>query len=258
MQAVLRLMMHASANDLPVLLQGEAGVGKRSAAKEIHKHSPRRSAGFGSIRCTNCEEDRLASDLFGYEEGAWPGAAKPKEGLIKTLARGTLYIEDIVRSGPHLQVELLRLLEEQTYRPFRSHKSISADVRIIASTTEPLAYALQAGSFLPELYYRLSAHLIEMPPLRARPFDIPQLAHTLLAEQKIQIAGEAMDILMNYQWPGNLDELEAVLLGVAKWCDNRRIEIRDLPAELVRAARTSGQKYSYIRPPDEQKARQAS
>lgn len=256
MQQIFRLMLKAAAGDGPVVLQGEVGVGKQSAAKEIHRQGRRSAGGFGVIRCTNGDEQELESELFGYEKGAWPWAAESTDGLIKKLERGTLYIEGVEDSGRRLQVALVHFLEDRTYKRFRGHTPFRADVRIIASAREPLAHVLQRGSFLPELYYHLCANSIEIPPLRARPLDIPELVHFLLATQEIQIAGEAMDKLMNYQWPGNIDELESVLAGAAEWCENRRIEIEDLPAELVRAAEASGQQYVYTPAGAPQRAQQ--
>jgi len=248
MQQVFRRMLKAAATEGPVLLEGAVGVGKHSAAREIHRHSSRTAGRFGAVRCADRDEQELASHLFGYEKDAWPWASQARDGLIKGLDQGTLYLERVGNLSQRLQGDLVRLLDEQSYLPFRGHKPLRADVRLIVSHTESLSMVLEKGLFLPELFYRLSANRIEIPPLSSRRPDIPPLVHAFLAELEVQISGEALDVLLNYDWPGNLDELQSVLSSGAKWCERQRIEVEDLPGDVMQGAKDSGRNHLYYPP----------
>src|SRR5205807_9001440 len=163
------------------------------------------------------------------------------------------YLDDTVELTPLLQNKLLRFLEDQTVFRLGGGKAFSADVRILAGVSRPLAQRVEEGAFRSDLFYRLSACQIELPPLRSRPSDIPELVDLFLGHYDVQIAGEAMEVLMNYPWPGNVDELKNATEQSVNVCESNRVELKDLPVRVLKTVAISGRKHKYI-PPSRGKA----
>ncbi len=219
-----------------VLIVGESGTGKELLAKAVHFNSSRRRARFVPINCGGIPETLLESELFGYVKGAFTGAVGSKPGLFKAADRGTLFLDEIASMPMSLQVKLLRVLQEGSYYPLGSVEPVEVDVRVVAATNRRLEEAVREGSFREDLFYRLNVIQVNLPPLRERREDIPNLAQHFLEkftrEHGKEIKGfepAALDLLMRYPWPGNVRELEnAVEHGVAV-CTGSTIGPRDLP-----------------------------
>ncbi len=243
MQRVFRLMVRAASSENPVLLEGEPGTGKEAAARAIHDHSPRSQGAFARV---SCDEDRDWEKYLLAVDHSLELGSKATAGLLKHLEGGTLYVAEIDRAEPILQRILGRVLEGKIPISPKCHKERRANVRIIAGCSRPLAIALEEKAFIPELYYRLSSNRIELPTLRARHLEIPSLAFAVLDPRKVKIYPDVLDILMNYSWPGNLDEFFAVLEAASGGCADGWIRTSDLPSELEQAAREDGRGYKYV------------
>lgn len=202
-----------------ILLRGESGTGKELFAKAIHADGPRYKAPFIAINCTALTDTLLESELFGYEGGAFTGAAQGgKKGLFEQANGGTLFLDEIGEISPSLQVKLLRVLQESVIRRIGGEKEIQVDVRIVAATHRNLEELLRQGQFREDLYYRLNVIPLTIPPLRDRTEDIPLLVQRLirkictkLDKPEIRLAKESMDLFMAQQWPGNVRQLENTL-----------------------------------------------
>ncbi|MCX7945763.1 MAG: sigma-54 dependent transcriptional regulator [Hydrogenophilus sp.] len=202
----------------PVLIQGPSGSGKELVARLLHETSPRASAPFIAVNCGALPPDLIEAELFGVKKGAYTGATADRPGLIAAAHRGTLFLDEIGELPLSLQPKLLRVLQERTYRPLGAPHEQSVDTRIIAATHVDLAAAVAAGRFRSDLYYRLAVLLIDIPPLAARPEDIPLLVHALIDQiaRREQtppplILPEAITWLTAHSWPGNVRELENLL-----------------------------------------------
>ncbi|WP_422446971.1 sigma-54 interaction domain-containing protein [Thermoanaerobacterium sp. DL9XJH110] len=218
-----------------VLIRGESGTGKELFARSIHMASPRRDRPFVPVNCAALPDTLLESELFGYEEGAFTGAKKGgKQGLFKYADKGTIFLDEIGELSPHLQVKLLRVLQEGRIRRVGADEEIPVDVRVIAATNRDLEKLMKSGQFRDDLYYRLNVIPIILPPLRERKEDIPILARHFIEKlsqkmnKKVEgISDEALEKLMNYDWPGNIRELSNVIERAMNLC-NGRIESRHL------------------------------
>lgn len=202
-------------SDYPVLIQGESGTGKELAAKMVHRLSKRSKRPFIAVNCPAIPDSLLESELFGYAKGAFTGADDDKDGLIIAADSGTLHLDEIGEISTAMQQKLLRFLQEGEVRPVGSTKNLHADVRIIASTNQPLADNVENKTFRADLYYRLNVVSIRMPPLRERVEDIPLLAQFFLGqtikEMNIDDTGMEPDVLSyltTKEWPGNVRELQ--------------------------------------------------
>ena len=223
-----------------VLIGGESGTGKELVARAIHRNSPRASRPFVAINCAAIPEGLLESELFGYERGAFTGAAVQKKGRLEMADGGAVFLDEIGELAPALQVKLLRVLQEREFERLGGSRPISIDIRLIAATNKDLAAAVKARTFREDLYYRLNVVSLVLPSLRERVQDIPILAEYFVAKFAVRckvkpkkISPEAMAGLMNYKWPGNVRELEnaierALVLGVS---DSIRPE--DLPESVA-------------------------
>lgn len=218
MQEVFQLVMRVAQAKSTVLIAGESGVGKDLIARAIHFHSPRRDRPFVKINCTAIPENLMESELFGYEKGAFTGAATAKPGKFEDANTGTVFLDEIGDVTPAVQVKLLRVLQEREFERLGSNKTIGIDVRVIAATNQDLRAALEQGTFREDLFYRLNVVPINMPPLRKRKEDIPYLAEYFLAKfakesgRHIESLGaEALQLLESHYWPGNVRELENVI-----------------------------------------------
>lgn len=240
MQEVFQLVMRVAQAKSTVLIAGESGVGKDLIARAIHFHSPRRDRPFVKINCTAIPENLMESELFGYEKGAFTGAATAKPGKFEDANTGTVFLDEIGDVTPAVQVKLLRVLQEREFERLGSNKTIGIDVRVIAATNQDLRAALEQGTFREDLFYRLNVVPINMPPLRKRKEDIPYLAEYFLAKyakesgRHIESLGdEALQLLESHYWPGNVRELEnvierAVVLSHGKVLTTADIRIDDV------------------------------
>lgn len=211
---VQNLVHMAAGVDSPVLITGETGTGKNLVAKAIHYSGPAPHAPFVSINCAALPENMIESELFGYEKGAFTGAATSKKGLFEVAAEGTLFLDEIGDMPLHLQAKLLSAIEDKRIRRLGGESERFVNVRIIAATGVDLENAV-GQTFRKDLYYRLSVMKIHLPPLRERRGDIPELCDYLLKKlmkgRDLMISGPEMDRLMAYEWPGNVRELKNVL-----------------------------------------------
>jgi len=218
MKKVLDIIRRIQDSNPTVLLTGESDVGKNLLAKVIHFSSTRRDRPFLSLNCATFTEELLASELFGHEKGAFTGAVAQKLGLMQIADGGTLYLDEIAELSPNLQAKLLKVIEEQEFYRVGGTKPIRIDVRFLAATNQNLSQAIAAGSFRKDLYYRLNVMEIYIPPLRERKKDIEPLGRFFLTKhapgyrKKINgFTSEAMQILKNYSYPGNVRELENII-----------------------------------------------
>jgi two-component system response regulator HydG len=239
MLEVFRLIESVAQSATSVLLQGESGTGKELVARAIHVRSARSDQPFVAINCSALTETLLESELFGHTRGAFTGAVAPKKGLFEAADGGTLFLDEIGDIPPSTQVKLLRVLQEGEIKPVGSADFIRVDVRIIAATNLDLTRAKERGAFREDLYYRLNVITVQMPPLRARPEDIPLLACHFLqrAARKLErqvsgIAPEAMEALVAYRWVGNVRELENVMERAVVLGRGESIQLGDLPPPL--------------------------
>lgn len=201
-----------------VLILGESGTGKELVAKAIHENSSRRKMPFLVINCGGISENLLESELFGYIKGAFTGAYTDKGGLLNAARKGTIFLDEIAELPPPLQVKLLRVVQEKTFRRIGGAKDIQVDVRIISATNQNLADNVKSGSFREDLYYRLNVIPIQLPPLRERQEDIPILTKHFIEKYSREFGKEiktisayALGLLMQYPFPGNIRELQNII-----------------------------------------------
>ena len=247
MKDVYHFLSRVAPTESTVLVAGESGTGKELVARAIHRNSPRAARPFVAINCAAIPEGLLESELFGYERGAFTGAASQKKGRLEMADGGVLFLDEIGELAPALQVKLLRVLQEREFERLGGSRPISVDIRVIAATNKDLAAAVKARNFREDLYYRLNVVSVVLPSLRERREDIPVLAEYFVAKfatkckvKAKKISPEAMSGLMNYNWPGNVRELEnaierALVLGVS---DSIRPE--DLPDSVAEKNRAPG------------------
>jgi DNA-binding NtrC family response regulator len=215
LRKVFASLQRAAATDATVLLEGESGTGKELFARSLHALSPRADAPFVAINCAAIPENLLETELFGYEKGAFTGAAARKPGKFEMAHRGTLFLDEIGDLPFSLQAKILRALEERRFERVGGTSSVQVDVRLVAATNKGLKAAVAARRFREDLYFRLSVFPITVPPLRDRPGDIPVLARYFvdrfcrdLKKKSLIISPEALEQLKAYRWPGNVRELQ--------------------------------------------------
>jgi DNA-binding NtrC family response regulator len=212
MKRLLNYMRKAADSDATVLIQAESGTGKELAARFIHANSPRSNREFIAVNCAAVPENLLESELFGYEKGAFTGAASAKEGKFELADGGTLLLDEISEMSNLLQAKLLRVLQEKEIDKVGGRMPIPVDVRVIASTNTDLAERVRSGAFREDLFYRLNVVPITIPPLRERPEDIPVLAQHFLLRygrgREIKLSAAAVEAMRAHDWPGNVRELE--------------------------------------------------
>ena len=249
---MVRSVAHTKAT---VLIHGESGTGKRLIAQAIHSHDPLRGAQpFVEVSCGALPKEILESELFGHVRGSFTTAVANREGRFEMADNGTIFLDEIDAFVPHLQVKLLRVLQEKEFERVGDNKTLKVDVRVIAATNQDLAKLIKRGQFREDLYYRLNVISIDLPALRERIDDIPLLAQHFLGSFRDEVnkelngfSKEALDVMMSYQWPGNVRELENVVERAAILCKEDVITIDDLPDNVVAASkkRDSG---TYITP----------
>ncbi len=241
---VERLVGKVAPTDSTVLITGESGTGKGVAARQIHDRSPRRDGPFLQVNCSAVPEHLLESEFFGHTKGAFTGADHARKGLFLQADGGTLFLDEISELPLHMQTKLLHMVEDKEVRPLGSEQVRRVDTRIIAATNSNLVERVSEGKFREDLYFRLSMFQIQMPPLRERKDDIPELIQFLLrrlnpgmdGSQEMQIDPLAEEILLSYGWPGNVRELENAINRACIISEDGRVGVADLPSTIVRAA----------------------
>ncbi len=235
MQSIYKLVGRVAKNDATVLVQGESGTGKELIAKAVHFHSPRWQGPFVAINCSAIPRDLLESELFGYERGAFTGAVERRLGKFEQAAGGTLFLDEIGDMPLELQAKLLRVLQEREYNRVGGRETLRTDVRVIAATNQDLARASRSGRFREDLYFRLNVVPIQLPPLRERPADIPELVQHFIAKihrefgtEVVGVSPEAEQILARHSWPGHVRELENTLVRAAVVAPGRTLMAGDL------------------------------
>jgi transcriptional regulator with PAS, ATPase and Fis domain len=225
--------------DTTVLVCGESGTGKEFIVRMIHDHSERATGPFVSVNCAALPENLLESELFGHVRGAFTGAVRDKTGLFELATTGTLFLDEIGEMAPTIQAKLLRALQEGEIRKVGGERSTRVNPRVVAATNRDLRAAVAAGTFREDLYYRLGAFVINVPPLRDRREAIPTLVHQFLktASKKMKkdirgVSAEAMTLLVKYGWPGNVRELENAIQRAAILAQGPTVTVRELPPEV--------------------------
>jgi DNA-binding NtrC family response regulator len=244
MEEVLELAARVAPLDTTVLVYGESGTGKEFIVRMIHDQSPRAGAPFVSINCAALTETLLESELFGHVRGAFTGAVRDKAGLFEVAGSGTIFLDEIGEVAPTIQAKLLRALQEREIRRVGAERNIKINARVVAATNRDLRAAVDAGAFREDLYFRLGAFIITVPPLRERREDIPPLVHHFLVraasrmkKEVTAVSAEAMTALMNYGWPGNVRELEHAVERAVILANGPSIRVRELPPEVTQKTR---------------------
>jgi DNA-binding NtrC family response regulator len=244
MQEIFATIDRVAPSRATVLLAGESGVGKDLIARAIHFHSPRRDRPLVKINCSAIPENLMESELFGYEKGAFTGAAGTKPGKFEQADTGTVFLDEIGDVPAAIQVKLLRILQEREFERLGSNVTRHIDVRVIAATNQDLRAALEQGTFREDLYYRLNVVPINIPPLRERREDIRFMANHFLkklapdAGSEVElITDAAMEKLLNYHWPGNVRELENVIERGLILCRGKQLDVDDIKLESAPRSR---------------------
>lgn len=240
-----RLIAKVSPTDSTVLITGESGTGKGVIARRIHQQSPRANAPFIPVNCGALPEHLMESELFGHTKGAFTGADKARKGLFLEADKGTIFLDEIGELPLLLQVKLLHVIEDKSIRPVGSEQARRADVRIVAATNRDMAQMVADGKFREDLYFRLSVFQMHAPPLRDRRQDIPRLVRFLLQRGakrlieggEISIDPEVEAILVAYEWPGNVREMENIIDRALILADEGHITCADLPPQIIKGAR---------------------
>jgi DNA-binding NtrC family response regulator len=255
MQAVLALIERVAPTNATVLIGGESGVGKDLVARAIHQHSQRASGPFVKINSTAIPETLLESELFGYEKGAFSGATTSKPGKFELADKGTLFLDEIGDVPPAIQVKLLRVLQEREFERLGGTKTLKVDVRLIAATNRDLRAALEEGTFREDLYYRLNVVAIDIPPLRDRKEDVPGLVNFFLQKFAREmekpahtVTPQAMKLLVDFHWPGNVREVENVIQRAVTLSSSPTLDVSDIQLDMP-VARSGSAGSSHALPP---------
>jgi DNA-binding NtrC family response regulator len=239
-KAVLSQARRAAAASVSVLITGETGTGKEVLASAIHHMGPRANKPFVAINCAAIQSTVLESELFGYEAGAFTGAEKRKHGLMEVADGGVLFLDEISSMPIDMQAKLLRALEERAFRRVGGTNLIHVDVQLLAASNRNLAALIAEGKFREDLYYRLKVVDLDLPPLRERRQDIPELVGQFIRKNNqrmgMNIEGvtpRAMEALVGHSWPGNVRELKNIVERAMLFCDEAQIDLPHLPAEMV-------------------------
>jgi len=237
--AIRELVKSVAATNATILLTGESGTGKELVANAIHNSSERGSGPFIKVNCAALAETLLESELFGHEKGSFTGAIAQKKGKFEAADGGTIFLDEIGEISQALQVRLLRVLQEREFQRVGGTKSVNVDVRVISATNRNLLHGVRDGWFREDLFYRLNVIAIEMPALRERREDVPELAKYFLEKFRVElnknvrsISDGAMKCLTSYDWPGNIRELQNVLERSVVLSDHSVISEADLPDNI--------------------------
>ena len=244
MQAVYQMIETVAQVQSTVLITGESGTGKELVARAIHDLSPRARKPFVSVNCGAFTETLLESELFGYVKGSFTGANTNRKGLFEAAEQGTIFLDEIGEMSAAMQVKLLRVLQERKVRPVGAHEETVVNTRVIAATNRDLSAMVKDGSFREDLYYRVSVIPMELPPLRERGIDIPELAEHFIGKyceqtgRTIAISPPAMRLLESYSWPGNVRELEHTIERAVALERTEMIQPERLPEQITNYSQT--------------------
>ncbi|MEA2933615.1 MAG: hypothetical protein QOD74_261 [Variibacter sp.] len=236
MHAVLRSAEKAARSTIPVLLEGESGVGKELVARAIHGSGERATKAFVAVNCGAIPDNLVESILFGHEKGAFTGATERHTGKFVEASGGTLFLDEVGELPPAAQVKLLRAIQEGEVEPVGARKPVKVDVRVISATNRDLIAAVKHGSFREDLFYRLHVFPITLPPLRSRAEDIPDLVRHFLARFSAEegrrvraVTGEAMSLLRGFPWPGNVRQLENAVFRAVVLAETDELSVTEFP-----------------------------
>lgn len=242
MLEIFDILPNISESECTVLIHGPSGTGKELFAHAIHNLSPRSKGPFVAINCGALPDTLLESELFGYEKGAFTDAKTSKPGRFARARGGTIFLDEVESLSPATQVKLLRVLQEREFEPLGATTAVKADVRVIAATKNNLSELVENGSFRDDLYFRLNVVRITLPPLRERKDDLPLLvAHFIekfnhkMGRNILRVSDEVMEILMHYDFPGNVRQLENVIEHAFVMCRGEEIECQHLPDDILEA-----------------------
>jgi DNA-binding NtrC family response regulator len=244
MLEVYRTIARVAPSDATILIAGASGTGKELVARAIHDHSPRAGKPFTPVNCGSLSETLLESELFGYEKGAFTGAAKERQGLFEATNGGTIFLDEVSETSLGFQVNLLRVLQEKQIRRLGTNIQVPVDVRVVAATNRNLNELIADGKFREDLYYRLSVVTIHLPSLSERREDIPLLVSHFLDsfnqrnKRRVTIDSDAVSILAAMPWPGNVRELQNVIERLAIFSSADRIRADDVEQQRSPAAET--------------------
>ena len=235
MQLLREKIEKLARSQAPVYLRGESGVGKELVARQIHELGPRASANFVPVNCGAIPTELMESEFFGHIKGSFTGAVSDKEGLFQAANGGTLFLDEIAELPIHMQVKLLRAIQEKAIKPIGGQKEIPVDIRLLSATHKDLAEEVENGNFRQDLYYRINVIELNIPPLRERMSDLPILAEFMLARiskhsdgATYSISADAIEKMQQYSFPGNIRELENILERSATLCEGDEITTTDL------------------------------
>ena len=239
MQDVFKAIGKISKTDITVLIRGESGTGKELIAQSVHTNSPRSDKPFVAINVAAIPHELLESELFGHEKGSFTGAQSQRIGRFEQAIGGTLFLDEIGDMHPELQTRLLRVLSSHEFYRVGGQKPIKSDVRIIAATNQNIEQLIKTGKFREDLYHRLNVFRIELPPLKERKEDIPELVKHFLAKSSNELKSEtksidksAMSLLVDHDWPGNIRQLENICRYMTVMAPSTSITVDDIPEEV--------------------------
>jgi two-component system response regulator PilR (NtrC family) len=243
MQQLRQMIAKVARSQAPVHIAGDSGTGKELVARLIHDTGPRHDGPFVPVNCGAIPSELMESELFGHKKGSFTGAVADKQGLIQSAEGGTLFLDEVADLPLHMQVKLLRVIQEKSIRPVGETRETPVDVRVLSATHRKLDELVKSGKFREDLYYRINVIELRVPALRERLDDVPPLVDMLLDRiagqigvKRPQISDEAMDKLLSYSYPGNVRELENILERAVTLCSNDRIEPEDIqlkPGQLL-------------------------
>jgi two-component system response regulator PilR (NtrC family) len=243
MQQLRQMITKVSRSQAPVHITGDSGTGKELVARLIHDSGPRHDGPFVPVNCGAIPTELMESELFGHKKGSFTGAVADKEGLIRSAEGGTLFLDEVADLPLHMQVKLLRVIQEKSVRPVGESRELPVDVRVLSATHRKLDELVKTGKFREDLYYRINVIELRVPALRERLDDVPPLVDMLLDRisgqmgiPRPQVSDETMDKLLSYSYPGNVRELENILERAVTLCSNDRIEPEDIqlkPGQLL-------------------------
>jgi len=245
MKEVRATIAKLARSQAPIYISGESGVGKELAARLIHEQGPRSEALFVPVNCGAIPGELMESEFFGHKKGSFTGADADKQGLFQAASGGTLFLDEIAELPAHMQVKLLRAIQEKKIRPVGENKEVSVDVRILSATHKDLGALVEDGKFRQDLFYRINVIELHIPPLRERPEDIPVLVEYILSRYSAtdaRITNDGMQALMAYSFPGNVRELENILERALTLSEGGEIGVEDLKLPQV----TEGLKAAFV------------
>ncbi len=239
MDAIVKTVASVKDSESSVLIQGETGTGKEVIACNLHYCGKRYSKPFIAVNCAAIPKELMESELFGYEKGAFTGAATSKAGKFEIASEGTIFLDEIGELELSVQAKLLRVLQEREVERLGSNKKFKVNFRLISSTNRDLKKEVEAGRFREDLYYRINVIQIDVPPLRERREDIPLLAtefikgYSVRSNKSLVLSDEVMDIFVNHEWPGNVRQLRNVIERAVVLAEDDRITVHELPPEFL-------------------------